>query len=115
MTFRLSDAERAALKAAAASRGIGPATLIRRLAVEAGGLPPPPAAVKRDALAVVVAKGIGELGRLGSLLNQLARVANARRTLASEAAAAAFDHAAKELAAVRATMIAVEERGERHG
>ncbi len=108
MSFRLTDVERDALKAVAASQGIGPATLVRRLAVEAGGLPLPPIAVKRDALALVVAKGIGELGRLGNVLNQLARVANARRTLGSDAAMVAFERAARELAAVRAALIVAE-------
>jgi len=114
MTFRLTHTEREALKAAAASQGIGPATLVRRLAVEAGGLPPPPVTIKRDALSIVVAKGIGELGRLGNVLNQLARVANARRTLSSDAAMAAFERAARELAALRAALIAAEEAGELH-
>jgi hypothetical protein len=77
--------------------------------VAAAGRPAPPVAVRRDALAVAVAKGVGELGRLGNLLNQIARVANARRMLAPDAAMAAYDGVMRELVAVRNALIEAEE------
>jgi hypothetical protein len=114
-SIRLTADQRRALDLAASAEGVGPSTLARCAVVAAAGRPLPPIAARRDALAVNVARGVGELGRLGNLLNQLARVANSRRTLASEAATAAFESAVRELAAVRTALIEVEQAGGRNG
>ena len=94
ISVRLTPEERAKLDEMARTQRTGPSTAARRVIVEALKLPLPAAATRRDVLAVAVGKGIGELGRIGNLLNQVARIANARRSIAPDAAAAAYDRVA---------------------
>lgn len=76
MTIRLSEQERMALEAAAEAARIGPCALARRTVVEQLGLPRPIAQRRPDASAVAVRKALGELGRIGNNVNQLARHAH---------------------------------------
>ncbi len=103
--------ERAKLDEMARTQRTGPSTAARRVIVEALKLPLPAAATRRDVLAVAVGKGIGELGRIGNLLNEVARIANARRSIAPDAAAAAYDRVTAALTAVREALLAAEQEG----
>lgn len=77
---RLTPIERDALNATAKAAGVGPCTYARVVVVTAVGETPTPAPRrlrKPNAAARHLAKWIGELGRVGNNLNQLARNANA--------------------------------------
>ncbi len=111
-SIRLTPDERNALDRAASARGLRPSTMARRAVLEASERPLPPVAIRRDRLASVVGQGVGELGRIGNLLNQVARIANARRTIAPDAAAAAYDRVVQELATVRTALLAAEDAGD---
>jgi hypothetical protein len=111
-SVRLTADERAAVVAAAAARGVRPHTYARRAVIAAAGRPVPPIAVRRDALSKTVADGVGQLGRLGNLLNQIARRANTRDGVSAAAVTAAYEGALRELSAVRAALVTAEsERG----
>lgn len=106
MTFRLTPEDHAAIVAAAADRGVGPTTFARQAAFRAAGLGRP--AYERrgpNPVAALMARAIGELGRIGSNMNQIARVANAR----GNADLDRFDQAVAELRAFRADILAAGE------
>ena len=75
-TLRLTPEEAAAVRAAAAERGIGPSTFARMATLRAAGRKPAVPRRRRDHLALALGPLLGELGRIGGLLNQLARKAN---------------------------------------
>lgn len=87
-TLRLSEAEVEALRLAADERGLGPSALARVLVLRGIGLPGT-ARGRRSELSRSVAAVLGELGRIGSNLNQLARVANTSGDASALASAAA--------------------------
>lgn len=74
-TIRLTADERAALDAAADAAGLGPSSYARREVMRAVGRT---ANVHRrpDGLAQAIGGTLGNLGRVGNLLNQLARYAH---------------------------------------
>lgn len=82
VTYRATPEEFEHLKAVAAMQGIGYSTFARRAAFAAASLPIPlyerrvPNARKLD-----LARINGQLGRMASNLNQLARVANSMKTV----------------------------------
>ncbi len=76
MTIRLSEQERQALEAAAEAAQIGPCALARQSVVVRLGFPRPSAQRRPDARTVAVGKALGELGRIGNNVNQLARHAH---------------------------------------
>lgn len=74
-TLRLSPEERAALEDAAAAAGVGPSSFARQVVMAAVGRSVS-VRRRRDPIAAAVAPLLGELGRQGGLLNQLARYAH---------------------------------------
>ena len=95
VAVRCSDAEHATMHAAAAQAGLTVGPYLRTLALGSPGLravrrPP----VEKEALARV----LGELGKLGSNVNQLSRVAN---TNGDMPAIERLDAIAAELATIR--------------
>jgi len=80
LAFRMRPDEAEALRAAARAQGVGPTTFARRAAFEAANLPTPVYEAKApDPRKTEVAKLIGEINRIGSNINQLARVANSTK------------------------------------
>lgn len=75
-TLRLSVDERAALDRAAESAGLGPSAFARLAVVRAAGARPSPVRKRRSDVARQIAGVLGELGRIGSNINQLSRHAN---------------------------------------
>lgn len=75
-TLRLTPEERAALVSAAEAAGVGPSSFARVATLRAAGRPATPGRKRRDVVAAALAPVLGELGRHGGLLNQLARHAN---------------------------------------
>lgn len=71
-TLRLTAAERSALDAAAEASGLGPCSYARRAVMRAVGRD---VHVRRrpDGLAHALGRSLGDLGRVGNLLNQMAR------------------------------------------
>lgn len=82
-TLRLTPEERARLAVAAEAKGLGPSSLARLVVVREIGLPDPDIRRKPDGLRQDIARVLGELGRIGSNVNQVARVANATGDVAS--------------------------------
>ncbi|MCW2283158.1 uncharacterized protein (DUF1778 family) [Rhodoblastus acidophilus] len=104
LSIRLSEQELRAVIAAASACGQEPSVFIRRAAMSAAGRPVSATVARRDALAQETAKAIGHLGRIGSLFNQVARIANSGRLGAADAAYA-YGRAARELASLRQALI----------
>lgn len=77
VAFRLTPHEMGVVRDAAQSRGVGHSAWARRLLLDAAGAEVPPYRAKRDQAAVALGRLLGELGRIGSNVNQIARVANA--------------------------------------
>jgi hypothetical protein len=99
LKIRLTPAERAGLGAAAQVCGLGPSSFARMSVVKAACLKPaPPPRRIPDAHAVALAKWTGQLGRVGALLNQLARSHNA-----------GFEVSGIEIAEVRQELIKLRE------
>ncbi len=105
VSVRLSDQELRFVVAAADARGQAPSTFVRLAALSAAGRPLPAASAQRDALAQETARAVGQLGRIGSLLNQIARVANATGRLGAADVIYAYDRVARELSAVREALL----------
>jgi hypothetical protein len=106
MTFRLTPEDHAAIVAAAADQGVGPTTFARQAAFRAAGLGRP--AYERrgpNPVAALLARAIGELGRIGSNVNQVARVANSR----GDVDVRTFAEAMAELRRLRADILAAKE------
>lgn len=76
-SVRLTAEQDSAVVAAAEARGVGPSTFCREAILRAAKLPVPKRSAQRDLLAAELAPVLGSLGRIGSLLNQVAKVANA--------------------------------------
>jgi len=74
-TLRLTPEERQALVAAAEAQGLGPSTFARKAALEAAGAPVV-VRRRRDVLAAAMGPLLGELARVGSNINQVARHVN---------------------------------------
>lgn len=86
-TIRLTPDERAAVASAAADQGLGPSTFTRVAAVLAAGRTPPPIQKRYDVVAGVIGPILGELGRIGNNVNQIAKVANSTGNASAIAAA----------------------------
>lgn len=81
LTIRLSETERAAIDAAAERAGVTPGSYARQVLL--GG--PQPRQVRRPpAGRAELARLLGELGKVGSNLNQLARAANSGKEVYTE-------------------------------
>ncbi len=102
MSFRLMPSEHEAIRLAASARGLGPTTFARRAAFAAAGLPAPRNERAPNPNAADLAKVLGQLGRIASSANQLARVANATRAAASVTASLAI---VDELTRVREELV----------
>ncbi|WP_164637892.1 MobC family plasmid mobilization relaxosome protein [Rhodopseudomonas sp. BR0G17] len=86
-TIRLTPDERAAVAAAADAQGLGPSSFARVATLRAAGRTPPAIRKRRDAVAGVIGPVLGELGRIGSNINQIARVANSTKNATAIVAA----------------------------
>ena len=104
VSIRLSERERADVAAAAAAEGRPPSTFVRLAALAAAGRPPSPLRAERDALARETARAVGQLGRVGSLANQIAAAANSGG-LPSTDTRFALDRLARELAQLRSEFV----------
>lgn len=78
ITIRLTPDDHARIVEAGEALGMGPSSFARVAACKAAGLPRPDVRRKPARQAVDVARVLGELGRIGNNVNQLARVANSR-------------------------------------
>ncbi len=103
-TLRLNPDERAALDAAADAAGLGPCSYARRVVMAAVGRS---VSVRRrpDMLARAVGQALGDLGRIGNLLNQMARHAHVGGTVPAHA----LDGCKRELAHLTAAVMALRE------
>lgn len=104
-TFRLTPDERAALDAAADEAGLGPSSYCRRAVMAAVGrttrVRPRP-----DATARAIGQALGDLGRVGNVINQLARHAH-HGGLVSAAALATVQ---AELACLTTAVLALDRK-----
>lgn len=105
-TLRLTSEERAALDAAAGAAGLGPSSYARRAVMSAVDRK---VRVRRnpDGLARAIGAALGDLGRIGNVVNQMARYAHVGGRVPPEALAAVRHELARLTAAV------VSLRGER--
>lgn len=79
LAFRMTPDEAIQLRAVAEFNGIGPTTFARRAAFEAASLAVPEYERKLpDPAKADMGKILGQLGRLNSNLNQLAKIANTK-------------------------------------
>jgi hypothetical protein len=79
LAARFTDQEAAAIKEMAASRGLTVGSLIYHAVLNA---PPPRKAMPRPRVETqILVRALGELGKIGSNLNQLTKYANMGRTL----------------------------------
>ena len=76
ITIRLTPDDHARIVEAGESLGLGPSSFARVAACKAAGLPRPEIRRKPARQAVDVARVLGELGRIGNNVNQLARHAH---------------------------------------
>ncbi|MCO6389370.1 plasmid mobilization relaxosome protein MobC [Aliihoeflea sp. 40Bstr573] len=76
VTIRLTPEDHAKVVAAGEARGLGPSSFARIATCKAAGLPRPEIRRKPDALSKLVGQALGEIGRMGNNVNQIARVAN---------------------------------------
>lgn len=97
-TFRLSDDEAEALRAAAEARGLGPSAFVRVLVLQGIGHKPSRTRARRTEFAKSLQAVLGELGRIGSNVNQIAKVANATRDPAAIIAAHSLSGQVEDLA-----------------
>lgn len=101
VSFRVTPAEREALDAAAAAAGMLIGTYVCHLVLAA---PPPPKVRRPSANHGQLVQLLGEIGRIGSNINQLARSANAQRVVAGDQLAEAVADVAEMRAAVLAAL-----------
>ncbi len=104
-TIRLNADERMMLDSAAEAAGLGPSSYARRAVMQSVGRS---AAVRRrpDGLAQAVARLLGEAGRIGSNVNQLARAANRGIAVPAEA----VEECRRELVRLTAAVLALRRR-----
>jgi uncharacterized protein (DUF1778 family) len=102
LSFRLMPSEHETIRLAASARGLGPTTFARRATFAAAGLAAPRDERAPNPRAADLAKVLGQLGRIASSANQLAKVANATRAAASLTATLAI---VDELTRVRAELV----------
>lgn len=102
LNFRLTPEDYEVLVLASAVSGMGPSTFARRAAFRAASLVVPDYERKADPIAADKARILGELGRIGSNANQLARIANTTRSAPAAQAVAAL---VEELRALRASVV----------
>ena len=76
LVFRLTPEESDAVFFASCAHGVGPSTFARRATFRAAELGAPAYEKKVNPYAADVSRILGQLGRMASSLNQLARVAN---------------------------------------
>lgn len=88
--FRVTPEDHARLMKVCESQGLGPSSFARIVVCKAAGLPAPNVRRKPDSLARDIAKALGEIGRMGNNVNQIAKVANTNGDLASMEAAEAI-------------------------
>ena len=105
VSLRLSPGERAAVAQAAHECGDTPGGFIRRAALAAAGRPAGPRKASRDLLAQETARAVGQLGRIGSLINQVAKVANATGRIGATDATYTYQRVSRELAATRLALL----------
>lgn len=86
-TIRFTPEERAAVAVAADAQGLGPCSFARMVTLRAAGRTPPPIRKRHDAIASAIGPVLGELGRIGSNINQIAKVANSTGNATAIAAA----------------------------
>jgi hypothetical protein len=86
-TIRFTPDERAAVIAAADAEGLGPCSFARNATLKAAGRTPPAIRKRHDVIAGVIGPVLGELGRIGSNINQIARIANSTKNATAIAAA----------------------------
>lgn len=98
-TIRLTVGERAALDAAADAAGLGPSSYARRAVMRSVGRE---AVVRRrpDGIAQALGRALGDLGRVGNLLNQMTRHTHVGGRVPAEALAAVRGELATLTAAV---------------
>lgn len=103
-TLRLTPAERAALDAAASAAGLGPCSYARREVMRSVGRD---VSVRRksDGTAQALGHALGDLGRVGNNVNQMARHAHEGGRVPPEALAAVRT----ELAALTAAVLALRQ------
>lgn len=103
-TIRLTAAERAALDAAADAAGLGPSSYARRTVMSAVGRD---ANVRRrpNDTAQAIGRALGDLGRVGNLLNQMTRHAH----VGGRVPADALDGCRLELARLTAAVMSLRE------
>lgn len=73
LRVRLTDEEHATVTLAANAVGLGICSYARMAVVKAAGMNPAPAPRGPDQHAISLARWTGELGKIGGLVNQLAR------------------------------------------
>jgi len=105
VSLRLSAGEREAVARAAHDCGDTPGGFIRRAALAAAGRPAGPRRAGRDLLAQETARAVGQLGKIGSLINQVARVANATGRIGATDATYTYQRVSRELAATRLLLL----------
>lgn len=77
ISFKISETAKAAIDAMANDRGLAPALLCRTIVLrEVGAMAEQPRVTRRIANRDLLRDALGELGRHGSLLNQIARKLN---------------------------------------
>lgn len=105
-TIHMTADERAALDAAAEASGLGPCSYARRAVMEAVGRT---AVVRRrpDGLAQALGRALGDLGRIGNNLNQIARHVHHGGRVPADALAAVR----LELARLTSAVLALQEPG----
>ena len=104
LRLRLTDAERAAIEAAAEQAGLSLASYARGVLLDA---PPPKQARRAPADKVELARLVAQIGKVGSNMNQLAHAANA----GAQVDAVALAEALGELSVIREMIRAALGRG----
>lgn len=98
VTIRVTPEDHARIVQAGAAQGLGPSSFARVAVCKAVGLPSPNVRRKPDPVKQDIAKMLGEIGRIGNNVNQLARVANSTGDVASIVAVDSLRSQLEELA-----------------
>lgn len=97
LTVRFNEQEAAALRSMADRTGRSVGAVVRAAVLN---IPPPPAARRPSVDHKAVAQLLGQLGKIGSNLNQIAKHANAGRSI-TDGTTASIDAALRDLAELR--------------